>query len=47
MFYLVVPMAWAPYDDRAEAAAADRLKTQYVTSLRDLAPDTGCYLNEV
>lgn len=47
LFLKVVPVIWAPYDERAEAAAADRLKTQYVASLRDLAPDTGCYVNEV
>ena len=47
LFHTVVPVIWPPYDDKAEAAASSKLTNQYVASLRDLAPDTGCYLNEV
>ena len=43
----VVPVFWPPYNDQLEALMADKLTNSYVASLREMAPDTGCYVNEV
>jgi len=43
----VTGAAWAPYNSSAEKQAIYELTDNYTAALRELAPNTGCYLNEV
>jgi len=45
--YIVVATFWPPFDEGAKAAALKTLTYDTSGALRELAPDTGSYLNEV
>jgi hypothetical protein len=46
-FSPVVATLWPPFNQSAKAAALDVLTNNTSAALRELAPDTGSYLNEV
>ncbi|KAI9775942.1 MAG: hypothetical protein M1835_005659 [Candelina submexicana] len=41
-----VPVTWNPHNDTLKSEQTELLTNTYVKELRDLAPDSGCYLNE-
>ena len=42
-----IPVSWPPLDNTAEKKQRHLLTDVYMEALRELAPDTGSYLNEV
>lgn len=42
----VVPVTWNFFNTTLKASQTALLTNKYVASLRELAPDSGCYLNE-
>lgn len=45
--HAVAGVGWPPLDPSAKAAQMEALTYNYTAALRDLAPNTGCYVNEV
>ncbi|KAK5174977.1 uncharacterized protein LTR77_000113 [Saxophila tyrrhenica] len=45
--HVVLPRTWTPLNDTQKITASDDLRNARVEALRQLAPDTGAYVNEV
>lgn len=43
----MVGVQWQPFDEAGEKEQMDLLNDVYIEALRQLAPDTGAYVNEV
>lgn len=43
----MLDVKWQPFDKAQKKQQADLLNDVYVEALRQLAPDTGAYVNEV
>lgn len=43
----MVGVQWQPFDKAGEKEQTDLLNDVYIEALRQLAPDTGAYVNEV
>jgi hypothetical protein len=46
-YCLVTEVVWPPLDEAAKLEQQDLMTDTYVQALRELAPDTGAYVNEV
>ncbi|KAI9706663.1 MAG: hypothetical protein M1836_003672 [Candelina mexicana] len=44
--HMIVPVTWNPHNDTLKSEQTELLTNTYVKELRNLAPDSGCYVNE-